>query len=124
MNRPEQALQIAVADALRLVVPSHVIWTAFPAGGGGAVRGGILRAMGLRAGVFDLMFITRMVGDGPLKVLFIELKAPKGRMSEAQMNFRSDCLRLGISVAECRSVGEVLGALTDWGLALRGKVSA
>ena len=52
---PEQALQQAVARYLELALPKYARFTAFPAGGGGRVRGARLKAMGLAKGVPDIL---------------------------------------------------------------------
>ena len=105
---PEQALQVAVADYLRLVLPPTVFWSAVGHGGGGRVRGAILKAMGLRAGVPDLFLIH----GG--RAYFIELKTPTGRISTAQMVAHDAIERAGATVAICRSVDAVADQLRRW----------
>src|ERR1700682_4291340 len=80
---PEQALQIAAAEYLTRALPDYARFTAFPAGGGGRVRGARLKAMGLKGGVPDLLFwwrpyVARSEAWNEARWLFgaIELKAP------------------------------------------------
>jgi len=77
-----------------------------------------MSGLGLRAGVPDLEVIHRG------RALFIELKAKRGVMSQAQR----DMLRLlgfcGCRVMLCRSVPEVEAALLAAGVPLRASVSA
>lgn len=83
MRRPEQALQIQVAAFLRHALKPPVLWSAFPAGGGGAIRGAILKSMGLQAGWPDIIIICRgHAGYG--FVVGLELKAANGRPSPSQ----------------------------------------
>lgn len=116
-KRPELSLQKAVTQFLNLSLPKNVFWTAFPAGGGGKIRGVQLRASGLVAGVPDLLIIS----EG--RAIFIELKAPKGRLSIAQ---HETALRLdaaGAPVYLCRSVEEVARDLVTQGIVLRGEIT-
>jgi hypothetical protein len=69
--------------------------------------------MGVHAGFADLMIIC----DG--RVLFLELKAPKGRLRADQEAFRDAVLAQGLSWALVRSLDDALGALADHGLATR-----
>lgn len=114
MKRPEQQLQRTVAAYLRLMLPDDVFWSAFPAGGGGRIRGAQLKAMGLRPGVPDLMFIY--CG----RAYFIELKSDKGRLSKAQ---DEACFAIGKAgcpnVVVCKTLGDVIGTLKHWGIPLR-----
>jgi len=69
--------------------------------------------MGVHAGFADLMVIC----DG--RVLFLELKAPKGRLRPAQEAFRDAVLSQGFGWALVRSVDDALGALADNGFTSR-----
>lgn len=83
---PELGLHRAVADLLRLFARSTVIWWHTPNGNVGPRRGLLLKRMGVRAGVADFTIITPARG-GNSCVYFVELKADKGRVSEAQSQF-------------------------------------
>jgi hypothetical protein len=52
-------------------------------------------------------------------VLFLELKAPKGRLSPAQAAFRDAVQAQGFGWALVRSLDDALGALADHGLTMR-----
>lgn len=109
MKRPEQALQIAVAQYLGHALKAPTIWTAFPAGGGGKVRGAFLKAMGLKAGWPDILVMH------PLEihptVIGIELKAKAGRISPAQKVVMESFLACKAWYVLCRSVDEVEACL-------------
>jgi Na+/H+-translocating membrane pyrophosphatase len=73
----------------------------------------ILVGMGVHAGFADLMVIC----DG--RVLFLELKAPKGRLRPDQEAFRDAVLAQGFGWALVRSLDDALGALADHGFTSR-----
>lgn len=105
MKRPEQTLQIQVARYLALALKPPTIWTAIGHGGGGKVRGAILKAMGVQAGWPDILIVWPE--NGYCKMLGIELKAGKGRPSPAQVNL-SDAFYQANGIYEvCRSLDEV-----------------
>lgn len=109
MRRPEEDLQRQVVSLLFYCHPSCV-WFAVANQRGTRKRfeGGILKAMGVRAGVADLIFLS---------VGVIELKAGKGQLSPAQLAFRDDCAAFGVRHAVCRSIDEVIATLRGWGVA-------
>ena len=122
MKRPEQELQIAVARFLTVALPD-LVWFAIPNGGYRTkAEAGIMKATGTRKGAPDIGFVLPHGAAG-----FIELKAPKGRLSPEQAAFR-DSLPPGALWAEARSVIEVQDILERWltpfGWNLRARVSA
>lgn len=124
MRRPEQQLQIQVANYLRLALMPPIVWSAIGHGGGGAIRGAILKAMGLRAGMPDIVILAPNP-DGALHpvVIGLELKAANGRQSPAQRDTQAcwqDCFGY---YHLCRSVDEVEGFLRGVGLPLRASLS-
>ena len=109
MKRPEQALQRAVARYLELALPREAWFTAFPAGGGGKVRGAILKGMGLKPGVPDLLILHHGELYG------IELKASGGRLSPEQGECHRSMARAGCQgIAVCKSVDDVAVVLREW----------
>lgn len=124
MRRPEQALQQNVAAYLSATFP-RLLWFHVPNSSGdrGAQLGGILKTMGVKAGVPDLVLILPNGLAG-----FIELKAGRGKLTEAQAAFRDRCQALGCLWSEARSIEDVQTILTAWftpfGWTLRGRVMA
>jgi hypothetical protein len=110
---PEQRLQRAVADYLAWTLLPPTWFTAIPAGGGGELRGRILKGMGLRAGVPDIL----IVHEG--RAHWVELKSARGSLSEAQRTTHSALTATGCPVVVCRSLEEVQGALWAWGIPTR-----
>jgi len=79
----------------------------------GAKRQAVLVGMGVHAGFADLMVIC----EG--RVLFLELKAPKGRLRPDQEGFRDAVLAQGFGWALVRSLDDALGALAENGFTTR-----
>lgn len=122
---PEQDLQKAVAEFLALALTDpQTFWTAFPAGGGGKARGGQLKAMGLKAGVPDILVIDRS------RALWIELKTQADKATNVRAGRHSDpqdvtqeALRMaGCWVITCRSVVEVENVLRSFKVPMTGRV--
>lgn len=109
---PEQDFQRVVVQFLDLML-IDAWFTHFPAGGGGRVRGGVLKAMGLKAGVPDILIIR----DG--WIFWIELKSPLGRLSPVQRDTHKTLLLQGCGVAICRTLDEVRTALRTWEIPTR-----
>ncbi len=115
---PEADLQRAVVQALRLILPRtaaiyHCANEVTEPGPRGARRQANLVGMGVHPGFADLMVLC----DG--RVLFLELKAPRGKLSPAQEAFRDAVLAQGFGWALVRSLYDALGALADHGLTTR-----
>ncbi len=107
---PEDDLQAAVVKYLAAAKPK-CIWYAVPNGGVRNVREAArFKAMGVRAGVSDLVF-QWAGGSG-----CIELKAPGGRQSGRQKAFDFDCRLIGVPYVIASSIEEVHSALVSWGL--------
>lgn len=115
---PEADLQRAVVRALRQILPHNAIVhhcanEVTEPGPRGAKRQAILVGMGVHAGFADLMILC----DG--RVLFLELKAPKGRLRPSQEAFRDAVMAQGFGWALVRSLDDALTALADHGLSTR-----
>jgi hypothetical protein len=115
---PEADLQRAVVTALRFALPpsaiiQHSANEVTEAGPRGGKRQAILVGMGVHPGFADLMVLC----DG--RVLFLELKASKGRLSTTQAAFRDAVLAQGFGWALVRSLDDALGALADHGVTTR-----
>lgn len=110
-EQAEEKLHKAVAQQARWALARDCFWFHPPNGGSRNVIEAVkLKAMGTRAGVPDLCFVRHG------KAYFIELKAPKGRVSEPQSNAMTEITRAGAPVAICRNLDEVLACWNKWGL--------
>lgn len=128
-KQPEQEFHKTVARFLNAALPPSCWWTTFPAGGGGKARGGKLKAMGLKPGVADILILYRrpfeaMLADRwAVRVLWLELKTPKGRLSDGQEAFTEKMGEfIGVAVEVCRSLDDVQGALEHAGINLNARV--
>jgi hypothetical protein len=102
----ESDLQKTVVAWLRRQ-PLKCVWFAVPNEAKRSFRlANHLKAMGLRAGVADLVFF----GFG-----FIELKMRGNRQTGAQETFEALCLKHGASYAVCLSLEDVQLQLKNWG---------
>lgn len=123
MRRPEQALHLAVAQLLEAVLPrSGAIWCHIPNGGARRKRrnangqaycpeGAVLKRMGVRPGMPDIQIIA----PGP-RLVYIELKAKGGRLSEAQREMHRQLEAVGADVRICSTVEQVRDAMSELGL--------
>lgn len=119
MKRPEQQLQISVAQLLDVALPADAVWFHVPNGGGrGRAEAGIFKAMGVKAGVPDLWLFYRN------KTFAIELKAGRGRHSADQILMQARLVRAGVLFGEARSLDDVIAALTAWHIPLRAEIAA
>lgn len=118
MKRPEQSLQIQCAKILDRILLPHVLWTAIGHGGGGALRGAILKGMGVKPGVPDAVIFWK---DGPegAQVLWLEFKAPKGTWSVEQKRWSVNALNCGHYYAIIKSVDELIAALQQYAVPIR-----
>lgn len=105
-QRLEQALHAAVAQYLSAALRGPTWWTTFPAGGGGKLRGALLRQAGMKAGVPDILVLHPRVGGGTT-VIGIELKAGRGRMSQVQGATHSDLTLCNVRCRVARSIEDV-----------------
>ena len=111
---PEQDLQRAVAAYLDWALPAPWWYTAIGHGGGGETRGKILRGMGVKRGIADLLVM------GPYKFIhWIELKSLKGSLSAEQVGFRTMVAVFGHYHSVCRSLDEVRNELMALEVPLR-----
>ena len=117
---PEADLQRSVVTALKFALPKtaiihHCANEVTEPGPRGAKRQAILVGMGVHPGFADLMVLCAS------RVLFLELKSLKGRLSPNQEAFRDAVLAQGFGWALVRSVDDALGALADNGFTSRAQ---
>ena len=110
----EAQLHRAVAVYLRLVLRSPTIWTTIGHGGGGRVRGAMLKAKGLKAGWPDIIIIHPEFADKI--VLGIELKTKKGKPSPDQLGVVRQFELANCKMVFCRSLDDVKFELEQAGI--------
>lgn len=140
MNRPEEQLHRACVAYLRASLPKPWITWHTPNGGGRSkAEAGILKAMGVLAGMPDLFVMgpaTRAAVDGVFitpDLIAIEFKAPpkrlrtgglskaNPRLSPAQMARQADLGACGVPYLVIDDMAEMVQALRALGVPLRGR---
>lgn len=130
MKRPEELLQKAIVQQLRLrLEPPWMFWA--NTGQRGTRKPweqAILVALGLKAGIPDLF----VLGPGPV-LIGVEVKAPpvvgkrgkpskaKPRLNDAQQQVFPQLAQLGVPVIIVRDVDDVIAALSSRGATFRGR---
>lgn len=111
MKHEESAIQAAIVSALSLAGIYCFMVGNDAAGKTTAARASRLKAMGLRAGVADLVI---MGPDG--RAHFLEIKTATGRLSPAQVAFRDLCVKRNWTYCVARSVAEAMEIVKELGL--------
>lgn len=107
----EQQLQRAVVAHLEWRARRNVWWTHVPLGGlRSKVEAAVLRGLGTTRGTPDLL----IVAEG--RAFFLELKAPRGRVSPAQHECHAQLRAAGAEVAVAFNIDEALEQLEAWNL--------
>lgn len=103
------------AGLLRTVRP-RCMWWHTPNGGARSKRtAGRLKAMGVRAGVPDFIFMWRD-DAGTLHCGYIELKTKRGSQTAGQVEFEREARAMGCRYEIARSLTEFVAILTRWRL--------
>jgi hypothetical protein len=114
VKRPEQEIHKAVVAHLKArSEPKVFFWHTPNEGKRGWVNAAALKAMGMTAGVPDLLILKA----GQLYAL--ELKAPSGRLMPSQRGVMERMMECGALVAVARSIDEALVTLEFWGILKR-----
>ena len=141
MNRPEEALHRACLDYLRASLPKPwIVWHTPNGGGRSKAEAGILKAMGVLAGMPDLFVMgpnTRFtyMGAGQMHphLIAIEFKAPpkrlrtggpskaKPRLSPAQAARQIDLGACGVPYLVIDDLADLVQSLKALGVPLRGR---
>lgn len=121
MKQPERALQIDVAKYLKLALRSPSYFSAIGHGGGGKIRGAILKTMGMKPGLPDIIVLHPVLQRGNNAgcwVIGIELKSATGGLTPAQKATKVAFEEAGGFYYVARSVIEVGGFLQGLGVPL------
>lgn len=123
----EKDFQAVAMEYLDIALPAQAVAIAFPAGGGGKVRGAGLKRMGLKPGWPDIQILTRATAFDTIRPFsrFIGLELKRevgGRVDLAQAAMHGRILVAGGVVYVVRTLDEIYKHLTDdEGLRLRCK---
>lgn len=124
-RRPEANLQRAVVQYLSVALGPRTFFTHIAHGHSdlGARKGGILKSMGLVAGIPDIVLWWRD-GHGKSFCMGIELKSAAGRISVAQRDTHRRMADAGVLVVTCRSLDDVRATLNSGGVPSRDRFKA
>lgn len=119
-RRLEHGLQEVVAQFLEVALAGVAWWSSVDHGAGAMSKAaaGRRKARGVKPGLPDIIVLYRG------RLIGIELKAGRGRASDAQDDLHAAWAAQGASVRMCRSLAEVDGALAGLGVPLRFRVLA
>lgn len=108
---PELAIHCTVVQHLQVRgVPGVLFWHTPNGGYRNKSEGALLKAMGVKAGVSDLILFHAG------KLFCLEIKAKGGRASEEQLAFIADIDRAGAYTALATGLDACLATLEAWGL--------
>lgn len=114
MKRPEEQIHRAVVSHLKMRAMPGVFFFHSPNGGGRSkAEGGIFKALGVRAGLPDLIVFYRA------QIFGLELKSSKGRVSPAQRQTLNEMEVAGARTSIAASIDEALVTLECWGVLRR-----
>lgn len=113
-SREEMTLQIAVVTFLRTVLPHALVFSIPNEGRRSRLLGHAMKRMGLHPGAPDL--IVMLPGR---TVVGMELKGPKGKVTEAQEAFHEHWRSLGYPMAVVRSIEDARLTLQALGIQTR-----
>jgi len=116
-KRPEERIHRMVVQYLQLMLPKPYIFWSTPnqRGTRKAWEVSLLKGLGVRAGIPDL-FVA-----GPGKVIALEVKAEKGKLSPVQKSTIGALAEAGIPTIVVRSIEEAEEALKALGVPLKGR---
>lgn len=112
-NHTEDRIHRYIADYLRVAAPEEFFWSSIENRNNGKAEGGRRNERGCRTGVPDILTIYRGVP------LFMEVKAPKGRLHDSQKALFPEIKQAGAAIAIVRSVDDVFHALISAGVPVR-----
>lgn len=113
--QPERELQRAIAKYLDGLpgCGTNFRWFHVPNERRDAREAKRLAGEGVKAGVPDIVIVLTAIADGPARVVFAEVKTPKGSLSVAQRDWREWCKWSCVQWFLVRSVDEVRAIMED-----------
>lgn len=113
----EQSLQRTWHEFMQWAAPDDALFFSVPnEGKRGKAHAGVLKAMGLTAGVADYIVFWR----GTLSV--IEFKVGDNKPTRPQEAFEEWCARVGARYRVCRSCDQALAFLVEIGMEFKGQL--
>ena len=116
MIRHEDPIHIAIIDYLKATLPHGWVIQHTPNKPRSKIAGAQEKRMGALAGWPDIAVYGRNSNNGITPVAyFLEVKAPKGRVSEAQHIVHDKLNDLGFPITVVRSIDDVRACARVWG---------
>ena len=116
MKRPEQDLQRAVFEHIRVRSVPVFVWHTPNGGWRSKAEAAIMKGLGVLPGIPDVIAIK----GG--RVYALELKTPGGRLTEQQEQVLIALREAGATAAHAHGLDQALRLLEAWGL-LRGRAT-
>ncbi len=114
---PEQDFQETVANYLKWALPPQVFFTSIAHGGGGRLRGAMLKKTGMKAGVPDILIVWRG------RPVFLEIKTRGVYLSAVQKEIHTEIVLAGGVVTVIRSLEELVDFLEVLGVPLQARLT-
>ncbi len=116
MKRPEEAIHRAIVQWLRLTKPNCIWWHTPNGARLTKAQAGIHKALGMTAGVPDLVFILPRTPQTfqRASVAFLEIKAPGNKLTKTQQEFRDAVLKLGARYETVWSLDGAMKVVSGW----------
>jgi hypothetical protein len=109
----EHVFHKQVAQFLTFALGGAAFFSTIPLGGGGRLRGAMLKGVGVKPGLPDILIL-----DGG-RALWLELKSTHGKVSAAQRDTHALLRRAKSPVGVVRNLDEVITFLRFHGVPLR-----
>lgn len=104
----ESEIQQSCVRWFRYAYPQYIILSIPNGGSRNVIEAANLKKEGALAGASDLMIIAER------KVLFVEMKTPKGRQQQTQKDFQRRVEVLGHRYVVCHSLDEFMREVNAW----------
>ena len=114
---PEQLVHKSIVTFLDLALTPPDWYSTVPSGGGGRIRGAMLKALGLKKGLPDIMLVR--LG----RVYWLEVKPGKLKAKDYQKTMHARLALAGCAMpAVVHNIVETHDALVAWGFPVRAKI--
>ncbi|HEX4302870.1 MAG TPA: hypothetical protein VHZ78_08750 [Rhizomicrobium sp.] len=123
-RRTEQDFQIALVRLLDMILTPATRFFHVPNGGYRTrAEAGILKAMGIKPGMHDVVFLHRLqFGDAIVCAAYgLELKTNDCDLDDNQIQAHADLATIGMPSAVARNIDEAIAHIRSWGIPLRMK---
>ena len=104
----ESGIQQSCVSWFRYAYPRYLIFSVPNGGSRNVIEAANLKKEGALAGVSDLIVVAER------RVLFVEMKTPRGRQQDTQMEFQRRVEVLGHKYVVCKSVEGFKRAVEEW----------